>query len=83
MVLTAANGDTVEIVYSGTAPFPVPGQPSTIIADTSFEIVDGTGRFAGAFGGGEMTAYISFPGDFDPANYPWRATWYWSGTIDY
>ena len=52
MKLVAANGDEVWIAYSGSAPFPVIGVPSTIVVAVDFTIVGGTGRFAHASGGG-------------------------------
>lgn len=79
MTLVAANGDKVFIAYEGTAPFPGPGT-DVIIADIDFEILDGTGRFADATGGGDMTAYIVFEG-FDDLE--WAASWYWKGRIGY
>lgn len=79
MTLFAANGDKVFIAYEGTAPFPGPGS-EVIVADIEFWILDGTGRFAGATGGGDMTAYITFEGFEDPE---WAASWHWKGRIGY
>lgn len=82
MTLVAANGDEVWMTYSGYAPFPVEGVPSTIVVDLDFTIVPGTGRFAHASGGGEMTGYVEFPGFFGPG--PWPAYWVWGdATIRY
>ena len=81
MKLVAASGAEVWITYSGYAPFPVLGIPSTIVVDTDFTIVGGTGRFAHASGGGESTAYIEFPGVLDLG--PWPAHWTWKATISY
>lgn len=81
MTLVAANGAEVWITYSGYAPFPVLGVPSTIVVDTDFTIVGGTGRFAHASGGGQSTAYIEFPGVLDLG--PWPAHWTWKATISY
>jgi hypothetical protein len=79
MTLVAANRDEVSITYSGSAPFPGPGT-EVIVVDIDFEIVGGTGRFADASGGGEMTAYIVFAGFEEPV---WPASWVWEGTISY
>jgi hypothetical protein len=81
MRLVAANGAEVWITYSGYAPFPVIGVPSTIVVETDFTIVGGTGRFAHASGGGESTAYVEFPGVLDLG--PWPAYWTWKATIRY
>ena len=78
MTLTAANGDQVDITYTGVAPFPIPGVTEVIIVHIDFQIVGGSGRFDGATGGGEMTAYVVFQGFADPS---WPARWVWSGTI--
>jgi len=79
MTLTGANGDQIYLVYSGSAPFPAPGtEGSIIVADIDFEVTGGTGRFEGATGGGEMTAYIVFAGFGVPA---WPARWVWEGTV--
>lgn len=79
MTLEAANGDEVYIEYEADAPFPGPGT-DVIVATIEFEIVDGTGRFEGATGGGDMTAYITFEGF---ADFEWAASWYWHGRIGY
>jgi len=79
MTLAAANGDEVSITYSGAAPFPGPGT-EVIVVEMDFEVVGGTGRFAGATGGGEMTGYIVFAGFDAPV---WPASWVWEGTIGY
>jgi hypothetical protein len=82
MKLVAANGDEVWIAYSGSAPFPVMGVPSTIVVAVDFTIVGGSGRFAHASGGGEMTGYVEFPGELNLG--PWPAYWTWRhATIRY
>lgn len=78
MTLVAANGDRVLIEYHGFAG--PPNDEGIVVADVVFEIVGGDGRFDGAHGGGEMTAYILFEGFNDPE---WAARWVWSGTIGY
>ena len=78
MTLVAANGDRVFIEYGGTA-FP-PNEDGIVIADVSFAIVGGEGRFEGAGGGGDMTGFIVFEGLDDPE---WVASWVWNGTIGY
>lgn len=79
MTLVAANGDEVNVAYTGTAPFPAPGT-EIIVADIDFEILGGTGRFEGATGRGDMTGYIVFAGFGEPV---WPASWVWTGTIGY
>ena len=81
MKLVAANGDEVWATYSGSAPFPVIGVPSTIVAHTVFAIYGGTGRFVDASGGGDMTGYVQFPGELNPG--PWPVVWTWRCTISY
>jgi hypothetical protein len=82
MKLVAANGDEVWIAYSGSAPFPVMGVPSTIVVAVDFTIVGGSGRFAHASGGGKMTGYVEFPGELTLG--PWPAHWTWHhATIRY
>jgi len=80
MTLVSASADAVYIEYSGSGPFPIPGVTKVIVVDLDFDIVGGSGRFAGAEGGGKMTAYVVFEGFEDPA---WAASWVWSGTIGY
>lgn len=76
----AANGDEITFLYEGTAPFPGPGTV-TVVADTTFEIVGGTGRFADAHGDGSLTAVIPFGGIGVPV---WPgAVWTWEGEIAY
>jgi hypothetical protein len=78
MTLVAANGDELYFEYSATGgPLPMPGE--VIVIDTDFEITGGTGRFEGAQGGGDMTAYVVFA-PLEPA---WPGTWVWEGTIGY
>jgi hypothetical protein len=81
MTLVAANGDEVSITYIGFAPYPEPGVPGTIVVDIDFTVVDGTGRFADASGGGKMTGYVQFPGVFSFG--PWPAVWTWQASIRY
>ena len=81
MKLVAASGAEVWIKYTGYAPFPAVGVPSTILVAVDFSIVGGTGRFAKASGGGDMTAYVEFPGDLTLG--PWPAYWTWHATIRY
>jgi hypothetical protein len=81
MKLVAACGDEVWTTYSGTAPFPVIGTPSTIVATTTFVITGGTGRFVDASGGGTMIGYVHFPGELTLG--PWPVVWTWRATISY
>jgi len=79
MKLVAANGDEVRITYSGG--YTPPGPDGVIVVEVDFTITGGTGRFAAASGGGDMTAYVKFLG-FDV--FVWPATFVWSGgTIKY
>ncbi len=80
MKLVAANGDEVWITYTGYAPLPGP-DTKVIVVEIDFTITGGTGRFAAASGGGDMTAYVQFLG-YDV--FAWPATFVWSGcTISY
>ena len=79
MTLEAANHDKVFIAYEGTAPFPGPGV-EVVVATLVFEILDGTGRFEGATGGGDMIGHIVNEGMDD---FEWPATWHWKGKIGY
>jgi hypothetical protein len=82
MTMTAANGDEVFITYVGYSPFPVIGAPYTLVVDLDFTIIGGTGRFANASGGGDMTGYVEFPGMIpDPG--PWPAHFVWNAAIRY
>ena len=81
MKLVAANGDKVWITYTGYALLPTPGVTDVFPVDLDFTIVGGTGRFAHASGGGDMTAWLKFLG-YDV--FAWPATFTWSGcTIRY
>jgi hypothetical protein len=83
--LTAANGDTIEYTYAGTAVVP----PDAIAGETVFPVdVDitytgGTGRFRGVTGsGGSQSALILF-GGFGVSSWP-GCTWMWNDvTISY
>lgn len=80
MKLVAANGDEVWMTYTGYAP-PVDPATGLVVVEVDYTISGGTGRFAGASGGGEMTGYVTFLG-FDV--FAWPATFVWSGgTIVY
>lgn len=54
LTLTAANGDELFIDYTATTP--LPDATGAIHPAGTFTIVGGTGRFAGATGGGTLTA---------------------------
>ncbi len=56
--ITAANGDTVQIEFSGVLDPPTPGS-STAIDKPLFHFVGGTGRFAGATGKAESVVVIN------------------------
>ena len=54
LTLTAANGDKLTATYSGSL-LPVPGaNPPVHAINGSFAVTGGTGRFAGARGGGSL-----------------------------
>lgn len=54
LTLTAANGDKLTAIYSGTL-LPVPGaNPPLHAINGAFAVTGGTGRFAGARGGGSL-----------------------------
>lgn len=54
MTLTAANGDRLKAIYSGTL-LPVPGTDPVVHAiNGTFSVTGGTGRFGGARGGGSL-----------------------------
>ena len=80
--LVAANGDEVFADYESVGPpvFP-PSEVGTVYdVPVAFTITGGTGRFAGATGGGEIISHITFMGFGAPV---WPATWEWQGTIGY
>ena len=81
MTLVAANGDELDLEYSGTGPFPS-GLPigAVIHVDGEFTIVGGTGRFESAMGSGTFDAHVVFEGFGDPE---WAASWRFAGTIGY
>ena len=79
MTLVGANGDSVFVEYTGTAPPPDP-DTGLITVDLVYVIVGGDGRFEGAHGGGEMVASIVFEG-FD--DFEWPGSWSWTGRIGY
>jgi hypothetical protein len=58
LTLTAANGDELFVTYHATSSYPDPTTGDFSPAGT-FTIVGGTGRFAGAAGGGTLTAYAN------------------------
>ena len=58
--LTAANGDTLVLEDTFHSTPPDAGGAFTFAGD--FEVVGGTGRFAGATGGGTVTGSAQFPG---------------------
>ena len=83
MTLVAANGDKVYWEYEGGGPMPTYiGQVYDV--SVKYTIVGGTGRFARASGGGDMTVTLTFMGFTAP---PWPIVWpevcSWSGTIRY
>ena len=84
MTLVAANGDKVFMEYSGGGPAPeYMGQVYDIWV--KFTIVGGTGRFAGASGGGDMTVTLTFMGfDLSTGSVVWPEVCTWrNGTIVY
>ena len=89
MTLVAANGDKVYWDYEGEGPMPTYlGQVYDVWV--KYTIVGGTGRFAHATGGGDMTVTLTFTGfpadPTDPAAWPvvWPEVCSWhGGTIRY
>lgn len=56
--ITAANGDTLLIQFSGVLDPPEPGS-ATAIDKPTFQFVGGTGRFAGASGSAESVVIVN------------------------
>jgi hypothetical protein len=77
MTMVAANGDQIDIEYTGEGPLEPAGTFEVHVDGT---IVGGTGRFEDATGYLDMTAYIEFQGLGDMS---WPATWVWTGRIGY
>lgn len=86
MTLVGDTGDQVHLRFQGGGPYPSgvssPGAvPGTIVKmSLDFTVEGGTGRFADAAGGGEITAYATFPGGVGRS---WPTTWIWDGKISY
>jgi len=53
--LTAANGDELTLVAAGTN---CATSPTTVVASDAYTVTGGTGRFAGASGGGTVSATV-------------------------
>ena len=68
LTLTAANGDKLQAIYSGTL-LPVPGaNPPVHAINGTFLVTGGTGRFAGARGGGSLQGsedIVTYKGHFE------------------
>ena len=78
--LVAANGDEVHMNYHGVCPpYWEAEEGIEFICTFDFEIVGGTGRFAGATGGGSGTLSMVWLGEV-PSTSAW---WTWTGTIGY
>ena len=60
-VLTAANGDTLVIVFSGTVQFTGPNPDDPVNFEGTWTVIDGTGRFAAATGTGTYTGSAAGP----------------------
>jgi hypothetical protein len=77
ITFTAANGDTLVIAQSGT--FFMQGDPISgpffAFITGEWEVVDGTGRFAGAEGSGEFEAMSDIFGGTTSATYAGRVTY--------
>jgi hypothetical protein len=67
-VLTATDGAKIFYHYGGTAPLP-DFSTGALSEDLAFSITGGTGRFAGASGGGRLRThgnfYVSVTGEFE------------------
>jgi hypothetical protein len=57
-IITAANGDTLNIEFNGVLDPPTPGS-TTAIDKPHFRFVGGTGRFAGASGTAEAVVVVN------------------------
>ena len=81
VTFTAANGDELRGSYTGSA---VPAMPGTtgevVVAEIDVTLNGGTGRFAGATGRIDMTAYVTFPG-WEEAAWPTRLVF--DGRVSY
>lgn len=80
LVITAADGDALNIEFSGTfstATWPFPAAEFDVIAG-------GTGRFADAQGWGtsNLKLFVTFDADGTPIS-PWRITLSGAGRISY
>jgi hypothetical protein len=58
LTLTGANGDRLRASYQG-ALIPVPGVPDAFSITGDFSVTGGTGRFAGAQGGGYLQGTLT------------------------
>lgn len=80
MTIIAANGDELQLTYSGTSG-PLPPEVGGIINAPSHNvIVGGTGRFADASGEADFAVFVTFAGFGVPA---WPITFSWDGTLSY
>ena len=74
---------SVMVAYQGDCT-PVPPVPAEITCQLGFTVVDGSDRFSGAHGSGDMVAVVhpdlSLP---DPLQGTWAARWTWQGRISY
>lgn len=81
LTLTAANGDVLRGSYSGIA---VPAMPENVgdvvVAEIAVSVSGGTGRFVGATGAIDLTAYVTFPGWEEPG---WPTRLVFDGWISY
>jgi hypothetical protein len=76
--IVAAGGDVIRCVYEGTT---VPGdEEDQLIGTANWVITGGTGRFAGASGTINATAYVTVIGF---GVFEWPVVWVVEGTINY
>ena len=60
-ILTAANGDAIEIAFAGTVEFEGPSPTDPVSFQGEWEVIDGTGRFDGATGSGTYSGTAAGP----------------------
>ena len=59
--LMAAKGDTLVIAFSGTVTFTGPDPADPVLFAGTWNVIDGTGRFAGSSGGGSYGGNAAGP----------------------
>ena len=81
MVFTARNGDEIHTTYEVIIEPMMPAAiGDKILAEGTFTINGGTGRYAGATGSGYVRNVVTFEGFEDPE---WASSVFWIGRIDF